>query len=131
MEHKMGYTVLVVDDSDTIRAVLVRTLGLTKLPFVEILTAKNGIEALEQLKSHWVDLVFSDLHMPEMGGMELIEKMRGDPASKEIPVVIVSTEGSTTRIDNLKEMGIKGYIRKPFTPEGIRNMILDILGGWE
>jgi two-component system chemotaxis response regulator CheY len=127
----MGYTVMVVDDSDTIRSVLVRTLGLTKLPFVEILTAKNGIEALEQLKTHWIDLVFSDLHMPEMGGMELIGKMREDPAFKEIPVVIVSTEGSVTRIENLKEMGIKGYIRKPFTPEGIRNIILEILGGWE
>lgn len=127
----MGYTVMVVDDSDTIRAVLVRTLGLTKLPFAEILTAQNGVEALEQLKEHWVDLVFSDLHMPEMGGIELIERMRSDPVFREIPVVIVSTEGSTTRIESLKGMGVKGYIRKPFTPESIRAMILTILGGWE
>jgi len=127
----MGYTVMVVDDSDTIRSVLVRTLGLTKLPFSEILTASNGVEALEKMKEHWVDLVFSDLHMPEMGGIELIRRMRELPSYNEIPVVIVSTEGSTTRIDNLKEMGVKGYIRKPFTPEGIRNMILSILGTWE
>jgi len=57
--------------------------------------------------------------------------MRELPTYNEIPVVIASTEGSTTRIDNLKEMGVKGYIRKPFTPEGIRNMILSILGTWE
>lgn len=127
----MGYTVLVVDDSDTIRSVLVRTLGLTKLPFAEILTASNGVEALEKMKTHWVDLVFSDLHMPEMGGIELIKQMRALPSYNEIPIVIVSTEGSTTRIDSLKEMGVKGYVRKPFTPEGIRDMILSILGAWE
>lgn len=127
----MGYTVMIVDDSDTIRAMLVRTLGMTKLPFEEILTACNGVEALEKLKDHWVDLIFTDLHMPEMGGVELIERMKLEPSLNEIPVVIVSTEGSTTRIESLKAKGVKGYIRKPFTPEGIRDIIIEILGGWE
>ncbi len=127
----MGYTVMIVDDSDTIRTMLVRTLGMTKLPFDDILTACNGVEALEQLREHWIDLVFTDLHMPMMGGIELLEKMQAEPSLSEIPVVIVSTEGSSTRIDQLKVKGIKGYIRKPFTPEGIRDVILDILGGWE
>ena len=127
----MGYTVMIVDDSDTIRAMLVRTLGMTKLPFDSILTARNGIEALEQLREHWIDLVFTDLHMPQMGGIELLENMQSEPSLNEIPVVIVSTEGSSTRIEELKVKGIKGYIRKPFTPEGIRDIILDILGGWE
>jgi two-component system, chemotaxis family, chemotaxis protein CheY len=127
----MGYTVMIVDDSDTIRAMLVRTLGMTKLPFDDILTACNGIEALEQLREHWIDLVFTDLHMPQMGGIELLETMQSEPSLNEIPVVIVSTEGSSTRIQELKVKGIKGYVRKPFTPEGIRDIILEILGGWE
>ena len=122
---------MIVDDSDTIRAMLVRTLGMTKLPFDEILTACNGIEALEQMKDQWLDLVFTDLHMPKMGGVELIENMQAEPSLNEIPIVIVSTEGSITRIEALKEKGVKGYIRKPFTPEGIRDVILSILGGWE
>lgn len=127
----MGYTVMIVDDSDTIRAMLVRTLGMTKLPFDDILTARNGIEALEQLREHWIDLVFTDLHMPQMGGIELLETMQSEASLNEIPVVIVSTEGSSTRIEELKVKGIKGYIRKPFTPEKIRDKILSILGGWE
>ena len=127
----MGYTVMIVDDSDTIRAMLVRTLGMTKLPFDDILTARNGVEALEQLREHWIDLVFTDLHMPRMGGFELLETMQSEPSLGEIPVVIVSTEGSSTRIEELKVKGIRGYVRKPFTPEGIRDVILDILGGWE
>ena len=127
----MGYTVMIVDDSDTIRAMLTRTLGMTKLPFDDVLTARNGIEALEQMHEHWIDLVFTDLHMPQMGGIELLEKMQAEPSLNEIPVVIVSTEGSSTRIEELKVKGIKGYVRKPFTPEGIRDIILDILGGWE
>ncbi len=127
----MAYTVIVVDDSDTIRAMMVRTLGLTKLPFDEILTAHNGMEALELMRDHWVDIVFTDLHMPLMGGIELIDRMQAEPSLNEIPIVIVSTEGSTTRIDSLKAKGVKGYVRKPFTPEGIRDMILNILGGWE
>lgn len=127
----MAYTVIVVDDSDTIRAMMVRTLGLTKLPFDEILTAHNGVEALELMRDHWVDIVFTDLHMPQMGGIELIDRMQAEPSLNEIPIVIVSTEGSTTRIDSLKAKGVRGYVRKPFTPEGIRDMILNILGGWE
>jgi two-component system, chemotaxis family, chemotaxis protein CheY len=127
----MGYTVMIVDDSDTIRAMLKRTLDMTKLPFDEIVTARNGIEALKLMQGHWLDLVFTDLHMPEMGGVELIDKMQAEPSLKEIPIVIVSTEGSSTRIDTLKAKGVKGYIRKPFTPEGIRDVILELLGGWE
>lgn len=127
----MGYTVMIVDDSDTIRAMLKRTLGMTRLPFDAILMARNGIEALEQMKEHWLDLVFTDLHMPDMGGIELIEAMQNEPSLKEIPIVVVSTEGSTTRIEEMRGKGVQGYVRKPFTPEGIRDIILELLGGWE
>lgn len=127
----MAYTILVVDDSSIIRSVLERTIAMTKLPVDSILMAQHGKEALALLREKWVDIVFTDINMPEMNGIELFDAMTADPALKEIPVVIISTEGSTQRIAELRKKGVRGYLRKPFTPENIRDMILETLGGWE
>ena len=127
----MAYTIMVVDDSDTIRAVLERTLIMTRLPVDEIIQAVNGRDALEKLADKWVDIVFTDIHMPEMDGESLVDAMNRDPELADIPVVVVSTEGSTTRIAELRRKGIKGYLRKPFTPEAIRDIIVETLGGWD
>jgi two-component system chemotaxis response regulator CheY len=127
----MAYTIMIVDDSETIRAVLVRTLSMTKLPIDAIVEATNGKDALEKLKSAYVDIVFTDIHMPEMDGITLFETMAAHGEYKDIPVVIVSTEGSATRIAELRKKGIKGYLRKPFTPEKIRDVIVETLGTWE
>jgi two-component system, chemotaxis family, chemotaxis protein CheY len=127
----MAYTIMIVDDSDTIRAVLKRTLDMTKLPIDEIIPAQNGKDALEKLKVSFVDIVFTDIHMPEMDGITLFETMSAHPEFRDIPVVIVSTEGSATRIAELRAKGIKGYLRKPFTPENIRDVIIETLGEWK
>jgi two-component system chemotaxis response regulator CheY len=127
----MAYTVMVVDDSDTIRAMLERSLEMTGLPLDEVIHASNGKIALEKLAGHWVDIVFTDIHMPIMNGIELFLAMAKNAEYKEIPVVIVSTEGSATRIDELKKMGVRGYLRKPFTPEKIRDLITTTLGAWD
>jgi two-component system, chemotaxis family, chemotaxis protein CheY len=127
----MAYTIMVVDDSTTIRAVLERTLKMTKLPVDSVIQAVNGRDALEKLKAQWVDIVFTDLNMPEVDGATLVNSMNEDAALREIPVVIVSTEGSTQRIEELRRKGIKGYLRKPFTPEAIRDIIVQTLGGWD
>ena len=127
----MAYTVMVVDDSETIRAVLERSLAMTKLPIDAVIHAVNGKDALGKLKSVWVDIVFSDIHMPEMDGIALVGAMQANAELRDIPVVIVSTEGSATRIAELKEKGIKGYLRKPFTPEKIRDIIIETLGAWD
>lgn len=127
----MGYTVMVVDDSETIRAVLERSLAMTRLPVHSLIQAVNGKDALEKLKGQWVDIVFSDIHMPVMDGIQLVKAMQENPEFRQIPIVIVSTEGSATRIDELKKMGIKGYLRKPFTPEKIRDAIVSTLGAWD
>lgn len=127
----MAYTILLVDDSETIRAVLKRAIEMTKLPIDEIVTAQNGKEALEKMKNTWIDIIFTDIHMPEMSGIELVDAMNNNKEFSEIPVIIVSTEGSTVRIEELKNKGIKGYLRKPFTPEGIRDIIIETLGGWD
>lgn len=124
----MSFSILIVDDSEIIREVLHRTLNMTKISFGNIFKVANGAEALAILKDQWVDLVFTDIHMPVMGGIELIEIMHSSPEYKDIPVVVISTEGSTTRIDQLKSLDIKGYLRKPFTPESIRDILNATLG---
>ena len=123
----MAYNVLLVDDSATVRSVMTKTLKLAQIDLGELFTAGNGKEALVVLKDKWVDLVITDLNMPEMGGAELVDAINADDALKTIPVVVVTTEGSVTRIEDLKQKGVRGYVRKPFTPEQIREMIVKVM----
>jgi len=116
-----------------------------EVPFVETLmgleweqwgcrcvgAAYNGAEALQKCRVLMPHIVVTDIHMPVMDGIKLFEAMQQDPELREVPVVIVSTEGSATRIDALKKKGIKGYLRKPFTPEKIRDVIVSTLGEWD
>lgn len=126
----MAYTIMVVDDSEIIRSMVQRSLAMTGLPLDAVVEAPNGKAALQLLENQWVDIVLTDIHMPQMDGISLIEAMQANPELKDIPVVIVSTEGSATRIDELKQKGVKGYLRKPFTPEKIRDVIVNTLGAW-
>lgn len=122
----MSINVLIVDDSAVMRSMIIRTMKMTDLPLGEVVQAKNGQEGLEQLKSHWIDLVIVDINMPVMNGEEMIDHMKADEAFAETPIVVVSTEGSEKRIDRLKEKGAR-FIHKPFTPEDIRDTIRDML----
>jgi two-component system chemotaxis response regulator CheY len=124
----MAYNVLIVDDSKTIRSVIVKTLKLANIDIKEIYEAENGKEALECLQDKWVDIVLSDLNMPVMSGLEMVDKMSDDGLLKDIPVVVISTDGSATRIEELKKKGIREYIRKPFTPETVGEVIDKVLG---
>lgn len=125
----MAFNILVVDDSQTVRAVITKTIQLAGVAVGEVFHAAHGGEALEILHQHWIDLVFSDINMPVMNGLEMVEHMLEDGLLKTVPVIIVSTEGSQTRIDQLKAKGVSAYIRKPFTPEQIRGVIDHILEG--
>ena len=125
----MAYNILLVDDSAAMRAVIKRTIGMADVEVGRLFEAGSGAEALKVLEQEWVDLVLVDINMPEMDGIELTRRICANPDTTNIPVVIVSTEASTTRIQALKEMGIKGYVHKPFTPEQIRDAILEAIGG--
>lgn len=124
----MAYNILIVDDSLTTRRVIAKTLELAGVPVGDLYQAANGREALEVLRDHWVDVVFSDLNMPEMGGLELIERMAADSTLSTVPVVVISTEGSSERVEELKRKGIRAYIRKPFHPEQVRDVVREVLG---
>lgn len=123
----MPYNILVVDDSKVIRAVIKKTLGLAGVEIDNLYEAQNGKEALTILREQQVDLVFSDIHMPEMNGMEMIEQMAGDGALRDIPVIVVSSEGSKERVGELLDKGARAYIRKPFTPELVRDLVQETM----
>ena len=120
--------ILIVDDSPTIRAMLVKTLHIAGIDVGECIHAGNGQEALEKIADNWIDIIFLDINMPVMNGVELVEKMAKDGLMNTIPVIIISTEGSETRIESLRKSGITAYLRKPFRPEDIKKVVLDITG---
>ena len=124
----MAFNVLVVDDSSVMRAMIIRTLRLSGLSMGEIHEAANGQEGLQVLEHHWIDLALVDINMPVMTGEEMLDRVRQNPETADLRVVIISTEGSDTRIDILRRKGV-GFVHKPFTPEILRETILRITGG--
>ncbi|MDD5308939.1 MAG: response regulator [Deltaproteobacteria bacterium] len=124
----MSYSILIVDDSATIRSVIKRSIGMTGIDVGAVHEAANGLEALEVLGREWVDIVFADLNMPEMNGVELVERMFEDSMLVSTPVVIVSSDHNQRTIDGLKERGIRAYIKKPFRPENFRDVVGEVLG---
>ncbi|MCG3137444.1 MAG: Chemotaxis protein CheY [Phycisphaerae bacterium] len=124
----MTRDVLIVDDSATIRQMIRRTIQLIDLDIGEMFEAGNGIEALAQLADHEVACVIVDINMPSMNGIQLLRRMKDNPHLKDIPVVVVSTEGSAQRIQQIEEWGASGFVRKPFQPEQLRDVLKPMFG---
>ena len=124
----MSYDILIVDDSALTRALIKRTIKLTELPIGALHEADDGQSGLELLATRSVDLVLADLHMPKMGGVEMTTRILADDQTRDIPVVIISAEPDDEQIDKLKHNGIKGYLRKPFTPEDLCHLLTELLG---
>lgn len=124
----MAYNILVVDDSVTVRTVIAKSLDLAGIPLGTLYHAANGAEGIEVLHKEWIDLVLADINMPVMGGVAMVESMKGDAALRSIPVIIISTEGSATRIAELKEKGVQAFLRKPFAPEELKRTVDALLG---
>jgi two-component system chemotaxis response regulator CheY len=124
----VAYNILIVDDSAVTREVMKRSLLLSGVEFGEIYQAGNGKEALELLSNKWADIIFADINMPVMDGFQLVAELAKREDWERVPVVIVSTEGSQTRMEELRRLGISAYIRKPFTPEQVAAVIRQIMG---
>jgi two-component system chemotaxis response regulator CheY len=119
---------LVVDDSPVTRKMVRRVLGLCGLDVGEVIEAADGSEALEKLGQHRVDLVLADINMPVMNGIELVERMSRDPELCLVPVVIVATPMSQDRVEFVLDKGARAYLAKPFRPEALRDVVVQILG---
>ena len=126
--YHMAYNILVVDDSRTTRAVIAETLNLAGVPVQQLYQVDNGKDALKVLDGNWIDLVMTDINMPVMDGVELVNRMLSQGLLQAIPVVIISSDGSKTRIEQMMSKGVRACVRKPFTPEAIRSLLEGILG---
>ncbi len=123
----MGINVLVVDDSAVMRTMILKTMAISGLPMGRTYQAGDGRQGLDILANHPVDLVIVDINMPVMNGEEMIDAMRERSDIKDVPIVIISTEGSQTRIERLKQKGAV-FVHKPFPPEIIRDTVKSLLG---
>ncbi len=123
----MKLNILVVDDSAAIRKILLRVLSQADLPIEQIHEANDGVEALSVLDTKDVNLVLSDVNMPNMDGLELLTKVRANANWKEMPVIMITTEGSQAKVLDAVRLGANGYVRKPFTSEQIKEKVLTCL----
>lgn len=126
----MNFNILIVDDSEIMRAMLKKVIAMTGAPVDVIYEAGNGLEGLKILEDELVDVILSDINMPEMNGVEMIARIKATEEIKHLPIIVVSTEGSAHLVENLMNQGIKEYLRKPFTPETVRNALKKVLGDW-
>lgn len=124
----MTHDVLIVDDSSLIRQMLKKSLRLAGLAVSEVFEAGNGIEALAQLYDHEVSVMLADINMPTMNGIQLLRRMKSHERLRDLPIVIISSEGGQQRIAELEQLGVFGYLRKPFTPEQLRDLLRPVLG---
>ena len=124
----MAFNFLIVDDSFPMRSVIIKTIKASGFGQAEFYQAANGQEALQILKKEWLDVVVTDYNMPQMDGMALIREMKKDDLWGAIPVLVVTTEGSQNKVAEFMAEGAAGYIKKPFTPEAIRQKLTQILG---
>ena len=120
---------LIVDDSSVMRKIVERSLNQAGIKLSEVLEAGNGAEALAILQESKVDIVLCDINMPVMDGLEFIKQLASVENAKGVPVVMITTEGSESHVVQALSSGARGYIRKPFTQEQIRERVLPILAG--
>ncbi len=118
--------ILIVEDSPTMRAMLASALEGVDGP-VKISEAANGFEALQLLPRESYDLILTDINMPDINGLELVSFVKKNEAYRSIPLVIVSTEGSERDRDKGLALGAEAYLVKPFDPEELRRIALDLL----
>lgn len=124
----MAWSVLIVDDSASMRKVMIKIIKMSNFQVTEFLEAENGIEGLKVCEDSDVDAILTDLNMPMMDGFAFIDNLHGDERFCDIPVVVVSTEGRATVIEQVTRMGVVEYIKKPFQPELIAHTLNKLLG---
>jgi two-component system chemotaxis response regulator CheY len=120
-------TIMIADDSPTMRAMLVSAIEM--LGDYRIVEASSGFEALRLLPREHVDLILTDINMPDINGLELISYLRNNSNYQTIPVFIISTEGSQKDIEKGKLLGANEYLIKPFEPIRLQELISSYLSG--
>jgi len=117
---------LIVDDSPTMRQLIV--FALKRVPELEIMEASDGVDALKKLPGQKFDLVLCDINMPIMDGLKLLSLMKNNPVYKEIPVVMITTEGAAEDRDKGLALGARAYLPKPIQTNNLLKVVREILG---
>jgi len=124
----MGRSVLIIDDSSTMRKIVNRSLRQAGLEFETVLEAGDGQAALDILANQKPDIILSDINMPTMDGLEFLKRKAADPSIKNIPVVMITTEGgSADMVEQSRSLGASGCVKKPFTPDQVNEIIGPLL----
>jgi two-component system chemotaxis response regulator CheY len=118
---------LIVDDSSVMRKIVERALRQAGLDTLVVHEAGSGAEGLEVLKSKSVDLILSDINMPTMDGLEFLRQIRAQNLAQNVPVVMITTESSEEHVKQAIQAGARGYIRKPFTAEQVKERVLPLV----
>lgn len=119
--------VLIVDDSSVMRKIVDRSLRQAGLELKEVYEASNGVEALARMQQTRVDLILSDINMPTMDGLELVRQLQAVENAKGVPIVMITTEAGESHVVKALSNGARGYIRKPFSPDQIKERIIPLL----
>jgi two-component system, chemotaxis family, chemotaxis protein CheY len=124
----MAFRVLIVDDSPVMRAFVRRVLAISGLEADPIFEASDGQEALDLLEDQWVDVVLTDINMPNMDGEEFVTKLSERGLLSLVTVVVISTDATSSRMEHLHALGAHGYLSKPFLPEALRAEVERAMG---
>ena len=122
----MAKKILITEDSPTMRSLIISTLA--DLGDFEIVEAANGFEALRILPREKVDLVITDINMPDINGLELVSFVKNNPNYRSIPLFIISTEGRERDKEKGLALGADAYLVKPFAPEELQALVQRYLG---
>jgi len=106
-----SYKVLIVEDSPTMRQLI--AFALKRIRGVKIVEANDGVDGLKKLSGDKFDLILSDINMPIMDGLKLVSLVRRDPNFKDVPIVIITTEGASEDRERALSLGANDYITKP------------------
>lgn len=120
---------LIVDDSSVMRKIVERSLRQAGLSIAQVIEAGNGAEALSAVQNNKVDLILCDINMPVMDGLEFVKQLAAVESAKGVPVVMITTEGSEGHVVQALSAGARGYLRKPFTADQVKEHILPVLAG--
>ncbi len=119
----MGLNIMAIDDSPIIRGVIKKAILMCGVEVANVRDAEHGQDALDQLRTHPADVIFCDINMPVMNGVEFVRALRADDALGATPVIIISTDRSQGRREELERLGVSDYITKPFRPESIKAVL--------
>jgi two-component system chemotaxis response regulator CheY len=116
----MDKVVLVVDDSTTVRKFVAASLNMKGF---RVVTAADGVEALERMPAEKFDLIITDLNMPDMDGFEFIRTLRETPEYREIPIIVLSSMTDLKNKDYALELGALAFLEKPLSAEAIQREV--------